>query len=96
MKVILLKDVKGVGRRFEEKVVSEGYAINFLFPQKMAIAHNQQAINQVNQLKAQSSAKKLAEEKRLAEKQSKRLEKTLEKAKALESLKRASLAEKRV
>ena len=37
MKVILLKDIKGVGRKFEEKNVSGGYAANFLIPQKLAV-----------------------------------------------------------
>lgn len=37
MRVILLKDVKGVGRQFEEKEVSEGYARNFLFLKKLAV-----------------------------------------------------------
>lgn len=37
MKVILLKDIKGVGRRFEEKEVSDGHARNFLMPKKLAV-----------------------------------------------------------
>lgn len=37
MKVILLKDIKGVGRRFEEKNVSDGYAMNSLIPKKLAV-----------------------------------------------------------
>ena len=36
MKVILLKDIRGVGQRHEVKNVSDGYAVNFLFPQKAA------------------------------------------------------------
>jgi large subunit ribosomal protein L9 len=36
MKVILLKDVRGVGQRHEVKEVADGYAINALFPQKAA------------------------------------------------------------
>ncbi len=36
MKVIFLKDVPRVGRRYEVKNVSDGYARNFLFPRKAA------------------------------------------------------------
>lgn len=38
MKVILTKDVKGVGRTHEEVTLSDGYALNFLIPKKLAIA----------------------------------------------------------
>ena len=38
MKVILIKDVKGMGRAHSEVEVSDGYALNFLIPQKLAIA----------------------------------------------------------
>ena len=36
MKVILLKNVRGLGQLHEIKNVSDGYAVNFLFPQKAA------------------------------------------------------------
>ncbi len=36
MKVIFLKDVKKVGQRGQVKDVSDGYALNFLIPQKLA------------------------------------------------------------
>jgi large subunit ribosomal protein L9 len=36
MQVIFLKDVRGVGRANEIKNVADGYAVNFLFKNKMA------------------------------------------------------------
>ena len=36
MKVVLLKDIRNVGKRDEIITVSDGYARNFLFPQKLA------------------------------------------------------------
>jgi len=38
MKVILIKDVKGMGRAHEEVMVADGYALNYLIPGKFAIA----------------------------------------------------------
>ncbi|MFA6519464.1 MAG: 50S ribosomal protein L9 [Candidatus Paceibacterota bacterium] len=38
MKVILIRDVKDVGRAHEEIEASDGYALNFLIPKKLAIA----------------------------------------------------------
>lgn len=36
MQVVLLTDVRGVGKKGEVKSISDGYARNFLFPRKMA------------------------------------------------------------
>lgn len=38
MKVILIKDVKGMGRAHDEVTTSDGYALNYLIPKKFAIS----------------------------------------------------------
>lgn len=37
MKVILIKDVKGIGRAHEEVEAKDGHALNYLIPKKLAI-----------------------------------------------------------
>ena len=44
MKVMLLKDVKGQGKKDEIINVSDGYARNFLFPRKLAIEADAKAL----------------------------------------------------
>ena len=48
MKVILLQDVKGQGKKGEMINVSDGYARNFLFPRKLAMEATTDAINSKN------------------------------------------------
>ena len=49
MKVILLKDVKGTGKKGEVKEVSDGYARNFLLPKKMARLADNQAMKELKE-----------------------------------------------
>ncbi|MGL5330031.1 MAG: 50S ribosomal protein L9 [Peptostreptococcaceae bacterium] len=49
MKVILLKDVKGTGKKGEVKEVNDGYARNFLLPKKMAVVANNTAVKELNE-----------------------------------------------
>jgi large subunit ribosomal protein L9 len=65
MKVVLIKDVKGVGRMHEEKEVSEGYAINFLIPKKLAVPAAGAAASEVKNLKEMDAKHKEAELKKL-------------------------------
>ena len=66
MKVILLCDVKGQGKKDQIVEVSDGFARNFLFPQKKAIPADAKA---QNELRGKSEAKqfKIAEDKKAAE-----------------------------
>jgi len=89
MKVVLLKDIKGVGRRFEEKNVSDGHAMNFLFPKNLALVADKAGLRKVNQLKEQGEAKKAVVEKEISDKEQKRLEKHLELEKFRQQAKRA-------
>lgn len=52
MKVILLQDVKSIGKQGELHNVSDGYARNFLLPRKLAKEANAQAMNEYNNAKA--------------------------------------------
>ena len=47
MKVILLADVKGHGKKGELCNVSDGYARNFLFPKKLAVEADNTALNEL-------------------------------------------------
>ena len=47
MKVVLLQDVKSIGKKGELVNVSDGYARNFLFPKKLAKEANAQALNEL-------------------------------------------------
>ena len=47
MKVILLADVKGQGKKDQMVEVSDGYARNFLFPKKLAIPADAKSINEI-------------------------------------------------
>lgn len=75
MKVILLKDVKGVGKRFDEKNVSDGYANNFLIKQNLAVPESPASLSMIRQMKEQGDKKRAEEEKEVNEKELKRQEK---------------------
>ncbi|RAL23390.1 50S ribosomal protein L9 [Thermoflavimicrobium daqui] len=58
MKVILLQDIKGTGKKGEIKEVAEGYAQNFLFPRKLAVAATKGNVNSLKEKKRISEVKK--------------------------------------
>ena len=51
MKVILLKDIKGTGKKDQILEVSDGYGRNFLLPRKMAIEATSEALNSIEKSK---------------------------------------------
>ena len=65
MKVILLKDVKGKGKKDQIIDVPDGYARNFLFPQKLAIEASAKAQNDLKG-KEDSRRFKVEEERKAA------------------------------
>lgn len=70
MKVVLLKDVKNVGKRDDILSVSDGYARNFLFPQKFAVEATPGALKEIERKRAAQDAREaewLAEAKAKAE-----------------------------
>lgn len=61
MKVILLQDVKKVGKKGDVVDISDGYARNFLFPRKLAEEANNNNMHILNTKKENERKKKLAE-----------------------------------
>ena len=56
MKVVLLKDVKNIGKRDEIVTVSDGYARNFLFPQRLAAEATEGTIKEIGKKRAAQDA----------------------------------------
>ena len=59
MKVILLADVKGAGKKQEIVNVSDGYARNFLFPKKLAVEATPGAAKEVEKKQAAERAREM-------------------------------------
>ena len=64
MKVILLKDVKGQGKKGDIINASDGYARNFLLPRGLAVEPTKAALNE---LKGQQDSQSFREQKELDE-----------------------------
>ena len=62
MKVILLQDIKSLGKKLDIKEVSDGYARNFLLPKKLAETATDNALKKIKEQKEKMA---LAEEKNL-------------------------------
>ena len=61
MKIILLKDNKKLGKKGEIKNIADGYAMNFLIPQKIATPATQEKIKELK-LKPKNIIKKEQED----------------------------------
>lgn len=58
MKVILLDNIKGVGKKDEIINASDGYARNFLFPKKLAVEANNENMSKLKAKKQSEQYKK--------------------------------------
>ena len=74
MKVILLTDVKGVGKRGDVINASDGHARNYLIPRKLAVPADKQNLNELSAKKSSEAHKKDLEKKE-AERIKEKLEK---------------------
>ena len=72
MKVILLQDVKGKGKKGQMIEVSDGYARNFMLPKKLAIEATPDAINTMK-MNDKATQERIAREKAEALEVSKKL-----------------------
>jgi len=61
MKVILLQDVKGKGKKGQMLEVSDGYARNFMLPKKLAVEATADAVNTMR-MNDKAAAEKAAKE----------------------------------
>jgi len=75
MKVILLKDLEKLGKKFEIKEVADGFAKNFLFPRKLAKPATKENLEWLEKMK-----------KKLEEKAEEELKKVQKIASALDGL----------
>ncbi len=57
MKVILLEDIKGLGKKFDIKNVSDGYARNFLIPKGLAKIATDKSVKELEAQKAEQEKK---------------------------------------
>ncbi|MDE1974898.1 MAG: 50S ribosomal protein L9 [Patescibacteria group bacterium] len=58
MKIILLKDMAKLGRKFDVKDVSSGHALNLLIPRGDAVAATPQALKKLEAAKAKAAAER--------------------------------------
>lgn len=81
MKVLLLSDVKGKGKKDQIINVSDGYARNFLFPKKLAVEADAKALNDAKN-KEEAKLFKIEQEKAAARAMAAKLQTVVVKIKA--------------
>jgi large subunit ribosomal protein L9 len=67
MKVILLKDIENLGKKYEIKEVSAGYARNYLIPKKLAKVANEKNLKWLEKQKEKEEKKAEEELKKIQE-----------------------------
>ena len=70
MEIILLEDVKSLGKKGQKVTVNDGYARNFILPKKLGIEANSKNLNDLKLKQANDAkveAQKIADAKALAE-----------------------------
>ncbi len=73
MKVVLLQDVKGQGKKDQIVEVSDGYARNFLFPKKLAAVADAKVMNDIKNKEA-AREYKVEQEKKAARETAEKLQ----------------------
>jgi large subunit ribosomal protein L9 len=58
MKVILLKDIPKIGKKYDVKDVADGHALNMLMPRGLVRAATSDALKKVEEMKARDLAEK--------------------------------------
>ncbi len=76
MKVVLLKDVPGKGKKDEIVSVSDGYARNFLFPRKLAAEADAKVLNDIKNKEA-AKTRRIELEKQAARETAEKLQSVL-------------------
>ncbi|HUD04209.1 MAG TPA: 50S ribosomal protein L9 [Candidatus Paceibacterota bacterium] len=66
MKIALLKDIKGLGKKNDIKDVADGYALNSLIPTKSAIVATPDVLKKIEVVKKQEAMQKKIQEDLLA------------------------------
>jgi len=55
MKIVLLQDVKNIGKKGDVKEIANGYALNFILPKKLGAQATSEAVEKAEEEKAQKA-----------------------------------------